>query len=120
MNTDKIQQHYQTCSDCNCPLFDNAELNCKELKAGDCKYQNVHLLMEEDEKLDQYLDGRRHGPWRSWHDNGQLYMERTLVNGELHGRFRLWRENGKLVEESTYENDKKIGIHRKWQGKSDD
>jgi hypothetical protein len=39
------------------------------------------------------------GIHRSWYENGQLRMERSLVDGKCSGRFRTYWDDGELVEE---------------------
>lgn len=106
-----IQQHYQTCSDYDCPLFDVNKLECSTLRDGNCKYQTIHMLQDAS---NQCLDGKRHGLYRSWYDNGQLRHECNYVNSERHRTERCWHENGKLELEHTYLNGKKEGLHRYW------
>ena len=132
----KLIQHYQTCSDMNCPLFDMHELNCKALKEGDCKYQNIHLLIDDDEKINQYVDdeehglhreytngqleectyknGLPHGKCKNFYRNGKLMWEHTYVDGKLHGSHRGWDENGQLRLECNYVNEEKHGVERHW------
>ena len=109
----EIQQHYQTCSDSNCPLFNPEDLlmGCRALQDGNCKYQTIHILSGG---CNQYLDDKRHGLWRAWHENGQLSMECNFVNGIEHGIYRDWYQDGQLRLEHAYLDGKEHGISREW------
>ena len=111
-----IQQHYQTCSDCKCPLF-NAGLDCNVLKAGSCKYQTIHMLQDAYE-FNQYLDGKKHGVHRVWYysklGRSSLREECTYKNGKEHGKYREWWNNGQLEKECDYLDGKKYGLEREW------
>ena len=39
-------------------------------------------------------DGVKHGPYRTWHDNGQVEEESTYIVGKEHGITRQYDENG--------------------------
>ena len=108
-----IQQHYQTCGDCKCPLFnrEEPEKGCSTLRDGNCKYQTIHMLKDTD---NQYLDGKKHGKHKRWHENGQLWEECNYVNGEEHGVYREWYENGQLMYEYNWVNGKLHGLYRRW------
>jgi len=60
------------------------------------------------------IDGRADGPWREWHDNGQLMMEVNYNNGRQDGLSRRWHEDGKLSMEIHYKDGKMDGISRGW------
>ena len=107
-----IQQHYQTCSDCKCPLFDIDELNCSALKAGSCRYQTIHMLQDT---YNQYLDGERHGLHKDWYKAGKLFEECTYIDGKEHGKYKKWYENGQLAEEFNYVDGKAHGVFKWWQ-----
>ena len=103
MTNKSIHQHYQTCRDLQCPLFDVNELNCTRLNKGDCRYQNIHVIKDANDSH-QYLDGKKHGKYRYWHRSGKLWHECSYKNGEYHGIYKEWYYNGQLEEESTYVN----------------
>jgi hypothetical protein len=52
--------------------------------------------------------GKTNGVQREWHPNGQLWIEREIVNDKYHGRARGWHENGQLEHDATYVNDVEI------------
>ena len=106
-----MQQHYQTCKNLKCPLFDANELNCSILKIGNCKYQTIHVI--QDASVDQYLDGKKHGVYRQWDRKGQLRLESSWVNGKLNGVSRQWQD-GRLVHKCNYIDSVKHGIYKRW------
>ena len=64
-------------------------------------HDNGGSLMEEY----TYVDGAQHGVYRSWHDNGQLWVEGTFVKGVRHGAYKEWRANGQLYAAGAFEGD---------------
>ncbi len=110
----KIHQHFQTCYDVQCPLFNDQEPSkgCQTLNDGNCRYQSIHII--NGTEINQKLNSNDHGLFREWNDNGQLQIEANHVNGELNGIYRDWWDNGKLWEESNWINDKKHGKYKSW------
>ena len=49
-----------------------------------------------------YVDGKRHGFSRAWHENGILWIEAPHLNGQQHGLVREWNTYGRLLEEKRY------------------
>ncbi len=47
--------------------------------------------------------GQRHGPWRTWHQDGALAEERHYRHGRAHGPFRSDWPSGGVAEEGRYE-----------------
>lgn len=47
-------------------------------------------------------DGRKHGPYGAWHDNGRKEEEGTYSEGHMVGRWREWDAEGKLLLDVTY------------------
>lgn len=55
-------------------------------------------------------DGRHHGPWREWFQNGQLAAESIFYEGVYWtGVNRSWHENGQLAGEQTWLNGNQVG-----------
>ncbi|MFD4856207.1 toxin-antitoxin system YwqK family antitoxin [Streptomyces atratus] len=52
---------------------------------------------------DDYSDGQRDGPWRRWHDNGNLLDEGTCNLGKKTGEWITFNKVGEEV---------KRGVHR--------
>jgi len=55
-----------------------------------------------------YKDGRLHGPWVGYYDNGQLYSEGIYKDGEKDGPWVSYKKNGKLMDKGIYKDGKKI------------
>jgi antitoxin component YwqK of YwqJK toxin-antitoxin module len=62
---------------------------------------------------------KRDGEARSWHPNGTLAKQWTLVNGLVQGVMREWHENGVLARETPFERGLINGTVKQWstQGK---
>jgi antitoxin component YwqK of YwqJK toxin-antitoxin module len=74
------------------------------------EYINDILVKEE-----YYNDkGELHGQYRTWHTNGQLFIERNFINGLFHGLCRIWYENGQSYNEATYKDGLRHGLYREW------
>lgn len=54
------------------------------------------------------VNGERVG-YRHWSETGQLGMEYSILDGSMHGPFRTWHDNGQLCEVAWYEHGKEHG-----------
>jgi hypothetical protein len=67
-----------------------------------------------------FKNGKKHGPWVSYHDNGQLRNKGTFKNGKKNGKkngpWVKYHENGQLRYKGTFKNAKKdgpwVGFHQ--------
>lgn len=50
----------------------------------------------------QTLDGKRHGTWRAWFENGKMRSFIQYRAGKWHGIRREWHDNGQIALEWTY------------------
>ncbi len=100
-----INQHYQTCHDLQCPLFDvmSPDKGCGALKCGNCRYQTIHIIQNAPE-INQKLNGKEHGLYRCWYGSGKLEIECNCVNGKLRGLYKRWYGNGEVMMERNYQN----------------
>jgi antitoxin component YwqK of YwqJK toxin-antitoxin module len=48
------------------------------------------------------VNGKLHGEFKRWFDNGQLNIHYTFKKGELHGEYKEWWSNGELHEHRVY------------------
>ena len=48
------------------------------------------------------------GPWKTYHENGQLRSEGTYKDGQLDGLWKVYDINGQLFREETYKDGKLI------------
>ena len=51
---------------------------------------------------------------RGWEPDGQPEYERPYLDGKKHGTWKQWAENGKLVRESTFHHGLQVGSARTW------
>jgi len=60
-------------------------------------------------KKGTYRDGKEHGPWVSYHDTGQLLSKGTYKDGKLDGPWVGYHYNGQLSFKGTHKNGKRNG-----------
>jgi len=82
-------------------------LDCERFH-DECDYAVEHLLRDEEDFLNQYLDGEQHGFWEETYNNGQLRFNSCYVLGKLDGLYRQWckvplNREWQLKRESVYE-----------------
>jgi hypothetical protein len=65
----------------------------------------------------QDADGRwrLHGPWRAWHDNGQLYERGAYAHGLEDGPWQWWYADGKPMAAGTWIEGRRVGRWSFWQ-----
>ena len=56
-----------------------------------------------------FRNGKEHGPWVSYHENGQLFNKGIYKNGKWEGPWVGYHDNGKLSYKRTYKDGKKHG-----------
>jgi len=61
-----------------------------------------------------YVDGKKHGLYRTWHSNGNLAYECFYKDNELHGEAKTWYEKGNLESICNYKENKLFGTHKQW------
>lgn len=59
-------------------------------------------------------EGKPHGGWTSWHENGREKFSGEFVNGRHDGTHTRWHENGQKRFEGTYKNGEPVGLHESW------
>lgn len=60
-------------------------------------------------------DGRSHGFWTEWYDNGQKKEEGVVISGYKNGLWKYWYKNGKIKEEINYRGSGEYdGLWTKW------
>ena len=57
-----------------------------------------------------YKDGKLHGQYTSYFDNGQLSRTGKYVNGKKHGLWSFYYSNGQLSKKGEYQRGQKIGV----------
>lgn len=73
------------------------------------KYPNGQKKSEEN-----YINGKREGPYTQWHLNGQKASEQNYINGLEEGLGTAWHENGQKRIEGNFVNGKKEGVSTEW------
>jgi len=101
---------YQICKDHQCPYWNPELLDCDRLP-DDCDWA-VEQLVSDCEN--QYLDGKKHGLWRDYFENGQVDCEGHFVEGEREGLWRNYFENGQVNYEINYVEGEKEGLWKVW------
>ena len=56
-----------------------------------------------------FRNGKKHGPWVSYHDNGKLESKGTHKDGNQHGPWNEYHKNGKLKSKGTYKDGNQHG-----------
>ena len=58
-----------------------------------------------------FLDenGKRHGEYKGWWENGTLWRHCYYEHGKLYGEYKCWFSDGTLYEHCHYEYDKRHG-----------
>lgn len=72
----------------------------------ECLYYPNHKKYMEGE----YKNGKRHGKWTSWFDNGNIWSEGSFKDGLDDGKRTVYHQNGKKFFEGNYTSGKKTGI----------
>jgi hypothetical protein len=57
-----------------------------------------------------YINGKRNGLWKYWHENGQVRCEGNYINGLKDGVWKYWDETGVLTEETLYNNGVEVTV----------
>ena len=72
-------------------------------------WTKVMFNSEQPMVLIQYKDGKEHGHYLTWHDNGKKERQSTHKEGKPHGRYTIWNRNGKKSLEGEYSDGVKTG-----------
>ena len=86
------------------------------------KGPGVYITQRNSENLSElppssesnYIDGKRNGLSRVWHENGRLKSESNYIDGKLNGLSSFWDEDGRLKSESNYIDGKRNGLTKNW------
>jgi len=86
-----------------CLSFEECELVCPD--GGTMKTQR------EPPPPVKYCEknGKLHGTFTNWYENGQVSIKNTFKDGKLHGALTWWYENGQVSIKRTFKNGKKHG-----------
>ena len=56
-----------------------------------------------------FKNGKKHGSWVTYHDNGQLRSKGTFKNGKQDGPWISYYDNGQVFVKGTFKDGKEIG-----------
>ncbi len=62
----------------------------------------------------RYLNNKRDGIWKSWHDDGSLWSEGSFVAGQREGVGTVYFPNGQKQIEGHYKHGKRVGKWKYW------
>ena len=72
-------------------------------------------LFENDTKLlGKYVNGKKHGVWKKFYENGNLKEIRSYNNGIKYGKHTGYYNNGRKQFEYNLKNDEYHGLKRAW------
>ena len=63
----------------------------------------------EGKKQGSFKNGKKHGKWIIYHENGQLAKKFYLKNGKVEGEAIAYYDNGELWHKGQFKNSKKDG-----------
>ncbi len=61
-----------------------------------------------------YLQGKKHGIYKKWFENGRLSFEAQFSQGKQHGLTQTWWRNGQLRSKSQYQEGMAHGVQLQW------
>jgi len=59
-------------------------------------------------------DGKKHGKWTYWREDGKLWSEGYFDEGKDDGMRKTWHENGQKHYQGKYNSGKRIGTWKFW------
>lgn len=97
-----VTQTYESGKPKNVQVFssaDSSKIGAKEL------YDNGVVKVDM-----KYKDGKRNGPTYSYYKDGKPWSLNTFENDDLHGPYQTWHENGQLYYDGQYDHNRKVGV----------
>jgi len=61
------------------------------------------------------LDGKRHGKWKYYYENGFLWSEGFYKNGEREGNSVVYYDNGRKKIQGQYKKNYRTGVWKVWE-----
>ena len=61
-----------------------------------------------------YKDGKEHGTWTFWNEDGQKWFEGEFKDGKEHGTLTEWHENGQKSAEGEFKDGQRHGTGIGW------
>lgn len=72
------------------------------------KHSSDGTKLEEGE----FLNGKYHGTWYSYYDNGTISAIANFKNGKRNGKWRFFNYDGILLTEVVYKDNRKISANQ--------
>lgn len=85
--------------------------SCSDVETIENKTEEGVLVEKYSRKKDNFA---KHGPYQSFHENGQVYEERFFKEDQLDGISKVYLENGKLDYLETHKNGQYEGLYQKY------
>jgi antitoxin component YwqK of YwqJK toxin-antitoxin module len=76
-------------------------------------FQSWHANGQRKEET-RYAKGRMTGSYQSWHDGGEPDVQVQYTDGRMEGAFKGWHKNGQKREEATYVQGQLSGARKMW------
>lgn len=92
---------------------DSKEAKTDTLKKPEYDYPPTEKLFYKTGELlanGKIVNGKRHGLWSSWFQDGKIQSELNFKNGLKDGINRVWYQNGQERIIGQYKNDQEIGM----------
>ncbi|MBN1338870.1 MAG: hypothetical protein JXA03_06070 [Bacteroidales bacterium] len=72
--------------------------------------KETHLYNDGTKRMEgAFREGKRHGEWKYWYANGNLWSAGTYTEGKENGRKAVYHENGQLYYEGNLNDGKRTG-----------
>ncbi|HFA52010.1 MAG TPA: toxin-antitoxin system YwqK family antitoxin [Bacteroidetes bacterium] len=94
-----------------CFLATSSLIGCSNVETVENKDDNGVLIERYSRKKDSFA---KHGPYFSYHPNGQVMEQSTYKDDVLQGETKVFFENGKLDYVEHYKNGKYEGLYQKY------
>ena len=79
-------------------------------------YENVTKVNEYSGSKEEYIERyrKKEGEYKTWHPNGQLWVQRYYKEGRLDGESKSWQPNGQLWFQRYYKGGVIEGEYKEW------
>lgn len=68
----------------------------------------------ENPSIKLSLNRQIDGEYKTFYDNGQIYLQEFYQNGKLENERKIWYKNGQIWSRSFYRDGKLEGEHKSW------
>jgi len=74
----------------------------------------IHLCKAKHLREGNFKDGRRHGKWTRWYEDGLKFSEGNYIDGKRDGKWTSWYEDGLKLLDRNYKDGKRDGKWTNW------